>query len=772
MTQAKRDQNRVPTLIGVSTADLETPTRIAVNAATGAVVIDPTNLDSRYLRRDIATDQELTADSLVISPTTNSTNTLQVLQADDTIVFNVDTTNARVGIGTVSPQELLHVGTGTNASDISATDLLVTRAGPSNLSVRDSTNGVETFLFASSVGGVMGTVTNDPLNIKTNNASAIFIDASQNVGIGETNPLARLHVNGTTDIIQTIIQAHSTQIANILEIQDSSNNVLSGVDERGILFSDGDSVDTNVFIGKDAGRVASTVGANIAIGDSAGSSLTDGSNNTMIGNLAGRDLTGGNRNIFIGPEAGKIATTGSSQIFIGSKSGSAVTTGTGNVFVGGGDKTTEGVGNLCIGPGAGQENLVGGANVYIGSEAGEDRTGSNNIAIGKRATELKTSGNFDVAIGNFALQAVGASGGGNVAIGYQAGLLHTTGGKNIFLGHQAASKQTTLSNLLIIDNQTRADVATELTNSILYGVMAAAPANQTLRINANLGVNVTPTANMDGIALEGGLLTLKETTEPTADDSYGKIWTESNNELFYQSGDGATHLLHGDAFSNMWFHGLNRDVVEITTANLFTLINSFDVVGEEDDLTNVVANTTNNDMTIGTNAAGKYSLTFHASITSSSAASEMIVAMGITLATPLNITGATNTTPIVITSNGHGLEKGDMVTIDGCTGNDAADGDWFVSVAGTDMFTIVTLAGANSVGNGVYNSGSGDVDIKYPGNLLIHRKVSLNDLVGGGANADMNLNASDKIKMYGVNIGATRDLEIAIINYEIFRIGD
>ncbi|KKK63852.1 hypothetical protein LCGC14_2990120, partial [marine sediment metagenome] len=49
-----------------------------------------------------------------------------------------------VGIGTATPQELLHVGTGTDASDISATDLLVTRAGPSSLSVRDSTNNVET----------------------------------------------------------------------------------------------------------------------------------------------------------------------------------------------------------------------------------------------------------------------------------------------------------------------------------------------------------------------------------------------------------------------------------------------------------------------------------------------------------------------------------------------------------------------------------------------------------------------------------------------------
>ncbi len=42
----------------------------------------------------------------------NSTTFLQIQQADTSVVFNVDTTNARVGIGTATPQELLHVGTG------------------------------------------------------------------------------------------------------------------------------------------------------------------------------------------------------------------------------------------------------------------------------------------------------------------------------------------------------------------------------------------------------------------------------------------------------------------------------------------------------------------------------------------------------------------------------------------------------------------------------------------------------------------------------------
>ena len=79
---------------------------------------------------------EVGTGGVVIEPTSDATSIFSVNKADSTVVFNVDTTNARVGVGTATPQELLHVGAGTDASDITATDLLVTRAGPSNLSVR------------------------------------------------------------------------------------------------------------------------------------------------------------------------------------------------------------------------------------------------------------------------------------------------------------------------------------------------------------------------------------------------------------------------------------------------------------------------------------------------------------------------------------------------------------------------------------------------------------------------------------------------------------
>lgn len=69
------------------------------------------------------------------------------------------------------------------------------------------------------------------------------------------------------------------------------------------------------------------------------------------------------------------------------------------------------------------------------------------------------------------------------------------------------------------------------------------------------------------------------------------------------------------------------------------------------------------------------------------------------------ITGATNATPINITSTAHGLTAGTVITISGVLGNTAANGTWVVSNTAANTFDILTLAAANSVGNGAYTSG-------------------------------------------------------------------
>jgi hypothetical protein len=64
------------------------------------------------------------------------------------------------------------------------------------------------------------------------------------------------------------------------------------------------------------------------------------------------------------------------------------------------------------------------------------------------------------------------------------------------------------------------------------------------------------------------------------------------------------------------------------------------------------------------------------------------------------ITGATNATPIVLTSANHGLATGQSVSIVGVGGNTAANGVWVVTVVDANTFSL-----GGSAGNGAYTAG-------------------------------------------------------------------
>lgn len=68
---------------------------------------------------------------------------------------------------------------------------------------------------------------------------------------------------------------------------------------------------------------------------------------------------------------------------------------------------------------------------------------------------------------------------------------------------------------------------------------------------------------------------------------------------------------------------------------------------------------------------------------------------------PLTVNGATNATPIEITTvEDHGLLTGNTVFLAGVGGNTAANGSWVITSTGTKTFTL-----DSSVGNGAYTSG-------------------------------------------------------------------
>jgi len=228
----------------------------------------------------------------------------------------------------------------------------------------------------------------------------------------------------------------------------------------------------NIFLGLQATPTATGL-YNVGIGNGCLASLSSGGGNFAIGSLTLTKVTSSNYNVAIGYTALQYNTA-------------AENVALGRAAMQGADGQSTGARNVGIGDAALNALTTGSFDVGIGYNAGGAiTTGQHNVLLGGYAGDHLQTKSYNIAIGGYALRTNATGGHGNIAIGYFSGY-SATGGYNIFLGYGSGSKQTTNSNLFIVDNVIRADVATELTNSMLYGVMAAAPANQTLRINAML----------------------------------------------------------------------------------------------------------------------------------------------------------------------------------------------------------------------------------------------------------------------------------------------
>jgi hypothetical protein len=69
-----------------------------------------------------------------------------------------------------------------------------------------------------------------------------------------------------------------------------------------------------------------------------------------------------------------------------------------------------------------------------------------------------------------------------------------------------------------------------------------------------------------------------------------------------------------------------------------------------------------------------------------------------------SLTNATNASPIVVTSNSHGLTTGTRVTITGVVGNTGANGTFVITVVNSDSFSLDSSAGGGAyVSGGVWN---------------------------------------------------------------------
>lgn len=156
--------------------------------------------------------------------------------------LSLNPNGGNVGIGTTSPEYKIQVYDSTSVSTFTGTTkagLALGTYGIDNYNTINFYNPVWSTNPGARISGRQGSsgsylefgTSNNYANGITN--TALTINPSGNVGIGTDAPAGRLHINGTADDQQLIVEAHSTQTNNIVEIHNSSSSVLISFDGVG-----------------------------------------------------------------------------------------------------------------------------------------------------------------------------------------------------------------------------------------------------------------------------------------------------------------------------------------------------------------------------------------------------------------------------------------------------------------------------------------------------------------------------------------------------------
>lgn len=275
--------------------------------------------------------------------------------------------------------------------------------------------------------------------------------------------------------------------------------------------------------------------------------------------------------------------------------------------------------------------------------------------------------------------------------------------------------------------------------------------------------------------VDSGILALKETTTPSAVANYGRLYTKTDNNLYFQDGAGVEHLVHGHSYASIWYHSHTGVVVVIAAAETPTKMDCFVSVGLEDTYGNAVSSVANNEIAIGSGGHGLYNIHFSLSTSvAGGAAKEMAAVVGIELATALDITDVTDDTvsPIVVTSIAHGLLDGDVCKIENVVGNTAANGYFIVANVTANTFELTNIDDSATTGNGDYDEGNptGDVTIIFPGISVAHVEISSTDLRTMTNNILYGLKAEDKVGLYIVNLDDANNLLATAVSLKVHRV--
>lgn len=401
--------------------------------------------------------------------------------------------------------------------------------------------------FGVSLGGADSGIT-----ISTAGSKTIYVTPTAGTGTLVFTPGTAGTFVGTIDNVAIHALTASTPDTSVT----SSDGTTKPLEIR----SGGDALNS-LFIGNQAGQFNSTIGgshANIAVGPMALMSNTEGSGNNAFGwhalqlnkqgsnnnafgthallnNTASNNSafgystltsnTSGYNNSGFGVQALTNNTTGYNNSAVGFTALDHVTTGYQNTAIGfqSGLNDTTGVDNTAIGNQALSSNQTFNFNTAVGDVACFSCVSAGNVAVGESALYATTTPGYNTAVGYNALSQM-IDGGYNTALGSLAGNASIHGTSNVFLGRTAGYYETG-DNKLFIDNATRASEADGRLKALIYGVFAAATANQSVTFNAKVTV-------VEKTTLSKGLLLTPLASPPDT-------CTDATNvgELYYDTSD-------------------------------------------------------------------------------------------------------------------------------------------------------------------------------------------------------------------------------------------
>ena len=288
-------------------------------------VIDPVELQFSGTPINGAGYRITTLDNnpLYINTFTDRTDAVQVRQSDNTtVVFDVDTLNQRVGIGTATPTQKLdvngdalvnsiHIGLGNNAL---STNTVLAVNGLSINTTGTQNTAVGYLALAANTTGSRNT--------------AVGWNALPVVSSGNSNTA----VGGNALALDTTGSQNSAFGRGALQaITTGGNNNGFGVLALGQLSTGGN----NIALGNSALNV-SNGSNNVALGVLASITQTTASNNTVLGYNTGGGITTGSNNTIIGANVNGLSTTLANTVIIADGSGNRrlYADSTGNVGVG------------------------------------------------------------------------------------------------------------------------------------------------------------------------------------------------------------------------------------------------------------------------------------------------------------------------------------------------------------------------------------------------------------------------------------------------------